>query len=193
MLAKPARRRALAMLLSLPAFAISESAAAQAQNEPASQYAAHRYLSYKPKASQLVGPLRYENISAQEIDEIETAAHSIMPGALVNISGIVAGCQCEEGEQCTAQVRVVAYLPEKTSGLSLSRINNHWSVGLLQQWEFQYAAFLAKYPKPYFGRMPEAKARFDEFLAEQTALFSEYPSCHAEQAPAAPGLATNLR
>jgi hypothetical protein len=187
-----ASRGALAMLLSLTAFTVS-NAAAQTQSGPSPQQSPFRYLSYKPKASQLVGPLRYENISAQEIDEIEAAARSILPGALVNISGIVAGCQCEEGEQCTAQVRVVAYRPEKTSGLSLSRINGHWSVGLLQQWEFQYAAFLDKYPRPYFGHMPEAKARFEKFLAEQTALFSEYPNCHAEQAPAAPGLATNLR
>ena len=173
-------RHLLAMLLCWTVLAAS--AGATAQNPAAAQPGLHpsRYLAYKPRAAQLTGPLRYENNSAQEVGEIESAARGVLSGALVNISGIVAGCGCEEGPECSAQVRVVAYGPARSPGLSLSRIGGHWALGLLQQWELRYEAFRGQHPAPNFGTGADGNARFERFLAEQTALFEDYPRCDDE-------------
>ena len=80
------------------------------------------------------GPLREVNLSDQETREIQAAALDVVPGSLLNISGAVAGCPCEEGPACSDQVWVVAHRPGHTQGLELSRIDGHWMIGVVQQW-----------------------------------------------------------
>ena len=61
-------------------------------------------------------------------------ALAVVPGAIVNISGVVTGCSCEEGSACSDQVWVVAHRSGYSQGLELSRVNGHWGVGVVQQW-----------------------------------------------------------
>jgi hypothetical protein len=80
------------------------------------------------------GPLREQNISDDEVREIQGLVQERMPGAIVTISGVVSGCPCEDGPECVAQVWIAAYRAGTTRGLELSQINNRWSVGPVQQW-----------------------------------------------------------
>jgi hypothetical protein len=68
-------------------------------------------------------------MSDQEIREIQAATVEVFPGSLLDISGIVTGCPCEEGLKCSDQVWVVAHRAGHTHGLELSRVNGHWVVG----------------------------------------------------------------
>ncbi len=61
-------------------------------------------------------PLRYLNISDEEIRQVQLVSVKFLPRALVNISPVVTNCPCEEGPNCAAQVYVVA-----TTGENLQR------------------------------------------------------------------------
>lgn len=94
------------------------------------------------------GPLRYQNISDEEVREIQSAAAEVVPKALVNISGVTTGCPCEDGPQCSDQVWIVAFRPDKSFGLRLSKVNNHWMIGPVQRWWLRYDALRSRDWKP---------------------------------------------
>jgi hypothetical protein len=83
-------------------------------------------------------PLRYENIGDTEVAEIRRVAANVVPRAIVNISGVVEGCPCEDGPACSEQVWILAYRSDKTVGLLLSRIKDEWTIGPVQQWWLDY-------------------------------------------------------
>ena len=74
-------------------------------------------------------PLRYLNISDNEVREIQLMAEKYLPKVLLNISPVVTGCPCEEGPQCTDQVYIVAESGQSSRGLQMSRVRNAWVVG----------------------------------------------------------------
>ena len=82
--------------------------------------------------------LRFENISDTEVLQIQAVMKSIHPGAIVNIGGVTVGCSCDEEYSCTNQVPVVAYLPSGSVGVTLSKIDNEWMVGVVQGWWLKY-------------------------------------------------------
>ena len=84
------------------------------------------------------GPLRYENIRDTEVAEIRQVAAAVVPRAIINISGVVEGCPCEDGPACTDQVWILAYRTDKTVGLLLSKIKDKWTIGPVQQWWLDY-------------------------------------------------------
>lgn len=79
-------------------------------------------------------PSRAENISDNEVREIQTAISEMLPGAILNIGTVVVGCPCEDGASCSDQVWVVAHRPQKTKGLLLSKIDGRWTIGPVQRW-----------------------------------------------------------
>lgn len=83
-------------------------------------------------------PLRYLNISDDGVREIQSAALNVVPRAIVNISGVVVGCPCEDGPGCAEQVWILASRPGKTVGLLLSKIEDTWVIGPVQQWWLNY-------------------------------------------------------
>src|SRR5579862_2815 len=84
------------------------------------------------------GPVRSENLTDDEVREIQAAVSAIRPGAIVNIGAVVTGCPCEDGPSCSDQVWVVAYRPEKSTGFNLSNVNHHWILGISQSWWLEY-------------------------------------------------------
>ena len=80
------------------------------------------------------GPLRKANLSDDEAREIQSVMSPIYPGAILNISGVVTGCPCEEGASCSDQVWIVPENERKADGVSLSRISGRWTIGLIQKW-----------------------------------------------------------
>jgi len=83
---------------------------------------------------QRTAPLRKANLSDDEAREIQSLMSQVYPGALLNISGAVTGCYCEEGRSCSDQVWVVPRDDVQTPGVLLSRINDRWVIGSIQQW-----------------------------------------------------------
>jgi hypothetical protein len=75
-------------------------------------------------------PARRENISDEEVREVQDAALQVYPDFIVVISGVTDGCACEEGRQCSAQVGLALNRNNVTRSLVLSRIDNHWKGGL---------------------------------------------------------------
>lgn len=117
------------------------------------------------------GPLREDNITDVEVREIQEVMASLAPGAIVNISGVVTGCPCEEGGGCTDQVWVVANRPERSRGLQLSRISGHWTVGPVQQWWLDYERLQTQRPKA------SDQQAWGNYLAAQDKLEQRYPTC----------------
>lgn len=54
-------------------------------------------------------PLRQDNITDEEVREVQLAALEVYPDVIVNISGVTTGCGCEEGPACTAQVWIALH------------------------------------------------------------------------------------
>jgi len=92
----------------------------------------------RTRPHRLDGPLREENISDIEVRQIQVVTDTVYPGSIANIAGVTAGCPCEEGLWCDSQVWVLAYQEGKYRGLMLSRIDNTWLVGPIQEWWFAY-------------------------------------------------------
>lgn len=105
-------------------------------------------------------PLRRQNVSDSEISEIESAAADLFPGAIVNIGSVVSGCPCEDGPKCSSQVWIVAYLPEKSTGVLLSRIGRRWTVGPVQRWWLDYEALQARSPGMWTDAVEALNDRF---------------------------------
>ncbi len=122
-------------------------------------------------------PLRYLNISDEEVREVQAISVKFLPRAMVNISPVVTDCPCEEGPTCTAQVYVVATTGTATRGLQLSRLNERWTVGTVQQWwSRRDALVMSKTGNDFVDRYEYGRALHE--------LYGEFPACVGEPAPA---------
>jgi hypothetical protein len=102
-------------------------------------------------------PLRYVNMSDEEVREVHVIARKYKMPQLVNISPVVTGCPCEEGGSCTDQVFITSLVNGQPVGLQLSRRKNLWTVGVVQKWWLEYAALKAR--EPVMGRSEYQQAR----------------------------------
>ena len=143
---------------------------------------ADRYAAIEKRAMDLYparrnAPLRYLNITDEEIREVEFYAQKYLPRAYVNISPVVDDCPCEEGPLCASQVYVVAATRDKTRGLQLSRIKDHWDIGVVQEWWMRREAVVPQHTGNRF---------LDWYLMRKavTELYEEFPVCAAKIAPA---------
>lgn len=132
-----------------------------------------RFMRIRPQPVRRDGPLREANLSDEEVREIQAAARGIVPDALLNISGVVSGCPCEDGAGCSDQVWIVAYRPGVIKGLELSRMSQHWQIGPVQRWWLDFDNL-------YEHRESYSRAAF---AAEQQKLYDRFPACSG-RAPA---------
>ena len=117
---------------------------------------------------------RRENISDEEVREVQRAAMEVYPDAIVNISTVMDECECEV-ENCTAQVWLVLYRPGRTTGFMLSMIDGHWQVGAVQKWWLRYN----DHRKQYLRWPPGVEGRQKErtWWVEEVDLLSNFPGC----------------
>jgi hypothetical protein len=146
------------------------------KSEQAEQQWKARLRQRKPYPYRRDGPWRELNISDDEVREIQGLVLDRYPGSIVTISGVVKGCPCEDGLLCQAQVWIAAYRPDETRELELSQINDHWTIGPVQQWWLDKDAVAHK-------QFPSWDARR---AADQT-LDGQFPYCPAPPAPVSPG------
>jgi hypothetical protein len=117
--------------------------------------------------------LREANITDEEVSEIQRAAHEVYPDSIVNISGVTDGCDCEDGDSCTAQVWLALYRESHTRSLVLSKIGGHWRIGAVQSWWLQYDAHQAG--SHGFGSREKELA----WHQENQRLLDAFPTCPA--------------
>ena len=115
-------------------------------------------------------PLRYVNISDNEMREIQQVAATHLSKTVLNVSPVVEGCPCEEGPMCTEQVYVVTLASEKAVGLQLSRIKKVWKVGVVQLWWSKYDALRAQ----------EKTMDYRTFVSSEAELYRDFPICVGE-------------
>jgi len=117
-------------------------------------------------------PLRYLNITDEEVREVQFLSAKYLPKVMLNISPVVTDCPCEEGPNCTAQVFVVASTQDDAKGLQLSRLKDKWMVGVVQQWWLRRDDLQAHKPKP--GAELTERYRYAQAMH---VLYSEFPRC----------------
>ena len=117
------------------------------------------------------GPLLRAGISDEEVREVQRAALDVYPDFIVSISGVVDGCNCEEGGGCTAQLWLLLNRSNQIRTLVLSRIDGHWKIGAMQSWLIQYNKQMARFPLFGPGETHLAWQR------ENQRLRSLFPAC----------------
>lgn len=118
-------------------------------------------------------PIREDNITDKEVEEIQSVMAQVQPGSIVNIGTVVTGCPCEDGLKCSAQVWVVANRPKVSVGLLLSRIDGRWMIGPVQQWWLDSASLEARRDSydPIYA-----------FFEAEDALLERFPACAYKKA-----------
>lgn len=126
------------------------------------------------------GAPRRDNITDEEVREVQRAATAIYPDAIVNISTVTEGCDCQD-EDCSAQLWLVLYRPNRTRGLMLSKIGGHWQIGAVQDWWLRYydlrermPAFNERYSDPTHWR-----TKLEAWQTEEQDLVNSFPVCKA--------------
>lgn len=103
-----------------------------------------RWVGYRMHANEPVyrdKPARSENISDDEVREIQALMAPFHKTGMVSIGTVVRGCPCEEGSECTDQVWVMVPASPAPRGFLLSRINKLWTFGIGQRWWLDYEQF----------------------------------------------------
>ena len=116
-------------------------------------------------------PMRRENISDEEVREVQEAALQVYPDFIVVISGVTDGCACEEGRQCSAQVGLALNRDNVTRSLVLSRMDGHWKVGAVQSWWLKFREFERTHPRPTNW---DALQNWER---ARQALLKQFPAC----------------
>lgn len=160
---------------------LSSATFAATPTEPTAKRAIPRI----PVLRRPVGPHRAENIRDDEVRQIQAVVQAAAPGAIVNISAVIAGCPCEEGPDCFDQVWVVTQREGRSEGLSLTRTSKGWDLGKVQQWQWRYRALQAELPRRRADGETNAalQARRRAYEAEQARLLAEAPSCETPPGP----------
>jgi hypothetical protein len=115
-------------------------------------------------------PARYQNISDEEVREIQVAASTVVGKVVVTIGPVVVGCPCEDGKSCTDQVWILANLPQGTVGLLLSKIGGYWDIGAVQRWWLQDATL------PRLG-LCKAQSECDALTYAWRKHIDDFPKC----------------
>ena len=108
-------------------------------------------------------PARELNISDEEVREIQAEIDPVVGHVTVSIGTVVTGCPCEEGKLCTDQVWVYAYRGQDTVGLQLSKVSDHWKIGVVQQWWIDHKALARKSKTPEWDTDGKLGQHIDQY------------------------------
>lgn len=153
------------------AFLLCAGAFAQSADDPQLQDSeSYRHIvTSEPRLT--IRPPRQDNISDEEVREVQRAALEVYPDFIVVISGVTEGCDCEEGSHCSAQVGLAMNRENKTRSLVLSKIDGHWKIGAVQSWWLQYNATHTSSP----GSSSEEAWR--TWQQKERRLLESFPAC----------------
>ena len=172
------RRLMLDSVATLLSFACCVHAVAQSTPEQRAEVRRKENYIFSTEPRRRSGVPRRDNITDEEVREVQSAAAAIYPDAIVNISTVTDGCECE-GEDCTAQVWLVVYNPSRSRGLMLSRIGGHWQVGAVQEWWLRYYDLQTRKPdfRQRYTDPVSWRAHQSAWQAEEQDLVNSFPVC----------------
>lgn len=147
--------------------------------ERLAEYQQRKHM-YGSRPRRIDEPLRAENVSDEEIREIQATTVTVYPGAIANVSGVTAGCPCEDGPMCTSQVWILAHRNNRYDGLMLSRISNKWVVGPLQTWWFEYEPLAKKISELRSVKPDDYWEAYMELRDKRIQLEEAFPICIAD-------------
>lgn len=131
-------------------------------------------------ASALTNQLRSENISDDEIREIQRVIGRMYPAAIFQIGGVTNGCTCGEHPDCTNQVSIVSDLFDSSVGLTLSKIKRKWMIGTLQEWWLNYNALDKSVTERFDGKLnTEIVGEIYRFRIQH--LYNTMPICRVPE------------
>ena len=145
------------------------------QNRPAKTR--HSANIWRARPMRRDGPLRDVNISDMEVREIQAVSSKIYPGAIINISGVTEDCPCENGPTCDSEVWIVAHKNGFNNGLMLSRIEEKWVVGPLQQWWLEYDRLTNRFYGKSWAPGEDRRQAFRNFQDAQQRHIEAFPRC----------------
>jgi hypothetical protein len=120
------------------------------------------------------GPMREDNITDEEVRELQNVARLVYPDTIVIIGAVTDGCDCEDGSSCTNQVWLVLNRENyQTRNLVLSKIGGHWKVGAVQSWLIEYDAHQSQPGYPGWGSSEQSRA----WRRENQRLLDNFPTC----------------
>ena len=89
------------------------------------------------------GKLRDENITDQEVREIQSLVQSFTYGEINYIGGVLDSCPCTEGPECKALLDIAVINDLGTKKYELSLQLTKWSLGKTQQWFLEYEKLMS--------------------------------------------------
>ena len=138
-------------------------------------------MKFPPRPYRVDVPMRPDNITDIEVEQISGVVNSIFPADLMNIGTVVDRCPCEDGPQCSSQVWVVAHKGMQTRGLLLSRIDEEWQIGPVQAWWFDYYDLERRMRAILRERTSDASDRWARLVVEQGELLRRSPRCNNDE------------
>jgi hypothetical protein len=163
----PVTRRLPGVCVFLPFLALNcQPVCADSYAEQRARWERENYI-LTTRPHRLDAALRDPNVTDEEVREIQSASSEVLTKVIVNISGVTAGCRCEDGPQCTAQAWVTAFRNGRDEGLQLSMIGGRWVIGPVQRWWIRYDAFEPR----------NRKQSFREYQDAINQLFDAFPRC----------------
>lgn len=122
--------------------------------------------------------LRYDNIHDAEVTEIQRVMSRLAPGAIVDIDSVYDSCSCEEGITCSAQVWVVSHRSGRSTGIWLSKMDGHWTLGPYEQWQSDINHLYWRRTELIGPRdAPDFASRRDTYNKQMLALQTAKPHC----------------
>jgi len=134
---------------------------------------------WKTRPTRRDTPLREDNITDVEVAQVEAVVQELYPGSIVYISGVTAGCPCQDGPACSDQVWSVADRGQSSSGLALSKIDGEWQLGPLQKWWLTRDRIWTTYKERRRESDELKRIDYQEYLRRLTEHYKAFPSCSA--------------
>lgn len=159
----------------------AQDAKAQARTPLPKIQRTHFITQRRPKRKP--GTLRYENLSDIEMRQIMRIARKENPGAVLNVSGVIVGCPCEDGAHCTDQVWIVAHKQNRTRGLMLSNIDAQWTIGPVQKWWLRRDRLDAEHANARSENREALVENWSKYSEALNRLITEFPKCEAQTPP----------
>lgn len=117
------------------------------------------------------GKLRDENITDQEVREIQSLVQSFTYGEINYIGGVLDSCHCTEGPECTATLDIAVVSDLGTKQYELSLQSKKWELGKTQRWLLEYEKLMSML-------MAEPGEIKDEDILNKLYVHgAEYPEC----------------
>jgi hypothetical protein len=124
-----------------------------------------------------LGNLREENITDEEVREVQKVVDEKMPGEIRRIGPVTVGCGCAERPGCTNELVIVVKTKAMADEVTLARVRKVWQLSELQQLELRRQRIREKRRLMSTAPAQERAAYRKELEREEQLLLNDLPAC----------------